>query len=152
MHEKGQCDMSSLSGLNCLCLYWSFHEVEDGFVIFPLGAVFRTEFLKITSAVVPKSLITYTFTTIAFISLLKSIRHVCLVLSLLFSASLSLSCDNSFFFLEILFCFFPPHFFISTVLALTSVAMARSIQDGVLVLSTERKMNVAAMHHSLLTL
>ena len=29
-----------------------------------------------------------------------------------------------------------------------SVAMARSIQDGVFVLSTERKMNVAAMHHS----
>lgn len=32
-----------------------------------------------------------------------------------------------------------------------SVAMARSIQDGVLVRSNERKMNVAAMHHSLLT-
>lgn len=31
-----------------------------------------------------------------------------------------------------------------------SVAMARSIQDGVFVLSAERKMNVAAMHHSLL--
>lgn len=43
------------------------------------------------------------------------------------------------------------HFFISSVLALMSVAIARSIQDGVLVLSNERKMNVAAMHHSLLT-
>lgn len=29
-----------------------------------------------------------------------------------------------------------------------SVAMAQSIQDGVFVLSAERKMNVAAMHHS----
>lgn len=37
------------------------------------------------------------------------------------------------------------------MLALMSIAMARSIQDGVFVLSTERKINVAAMHHSLLT-
>lgn len=40
------------------------------------------------------------------------------------------------------------HSFISALLALMSVAMARSIQDGVFVLSAERKMNVAAMHHS----
>lgn len=52
-----------------------------------------------------------------------------------------------FFWLSF-FCF--PHSFISALLALMSVAMARSIQDGVFVLSTERKMNVAAMHHSLL--
>lgn len=47
--------------------------------------------------------------------------------------------------------FFLLHSFILSLLALMSVAMVRSIQDGVFVLSTERKMNVAAMHHSLLT-
>lgn len=51
-----------------------------------------------------------------------------------------------FFFLAI-FCSLPS--FISALLALMSVAMARSIQDGVFVLNAERKMNVAAMHHSL---
>lgn len=55
----------------------------------------------------------------------------------------------------ILFCpsfLYPPHSFISGLLALMSIAMARSIQDGVFVLSTGSKMNVPAMHHSHLTL
>lgn len=47
--------------------------------------------------------------------------------------------------------FFFLHSFILSLLALMSVAMVRSIQDGVFVLGAERKMNVAAMHHSLLT-
>lgn len=54
-----------------------------------------------------------------------------------------------------LFCpsfLYSPHSFISGLLALMSIAMARSIQDGVFVLSTKSKMNVPAMHHSHLTL
>lgn len=54
------------------------------------------------------------------------------------------------FFFGLPFFFFL-HSFILSLLALMSVAMVRSIQDGVFVLSTERKMNVAAVHHSLLT-
>lgn len=56
--------------------------------------------------------------------------------------------------LVILFCpsfFYSSHSFISGLLALMSVAIPRSIQDEVFVLSTKSKMNVPAMHHSHLT-
>lgn len=55
----------------------------------------------------------------------------------------------------ILFCpsfLYSPHSFISGLLALMSIAMAGSIQDRVFVLSTKRKMDVPAVHHSHLTL
>lgn len=64
-------------------------------------------------------------------------RHSFSLFSHFFSACLAILCS--------------PHPFISALLALMSVATGRSIQDGVFVLSAERKMNVAAMHHPLLS-
>lgn len=63
-----------------------------------------------------------------------------------YSFSLSFDFFYLFFCRSSLCCLHP---FISGLVALMSVAMARSIQDGVFVLCTERKINVAAVRHSL---
>ena len=101
---------------------------------------------------IPASIYQSIHTILASIHLSKALFPSILV-SFIFLSSppsffFTILCVCVFFCLTILF---PLHSFISALLALMSVAMARSIQDGVFVLSTERKMNVAAMHRSLPT-
>lgn len=99
-----------------------------------------------TSLKYPYHLSLYLFTPSSLSPLLSIYVSLFFLFFFCHHHSFSLSCDFFFCFLAI-FCSLPS--FISALLALMSVAMARSIQDGVFVLSAERKMNVAAMHHSL---
>lgn len=91
------------------------------------------------------------FITVSIQSGLRSIYSTHFILIFLFPNTVTpLHCSAIFFSSSppsiFLFVFCSLHSFFSTLLPLMSVAMARSIQDGVFVLSAERKMNVAAMH------
>lgn len=99
-----------------------------------------------TSLKYPCHLSLYLFTP-SSLSPLLSIYVSLLFYLFIFSATITPFHSPVIFFFLAIFCSLPS--FISALLALMSVAMARSIQDGVFVLSAERKMNVAAMHHSL---
>lgn len=99
-----------------------------------------------TSLKYPCHLSLYLFTP-SSLSPLLSIYVSLLFYLFIFSATITPFHYPVIFFFLAIFCSLPS--FISALLALMSVAMARSIQDGVFVLSAERKMNVAAMHHSL---
>lgn len=156
----------ALSVFFCSCPCFSLSPICITHVICCL----QSPFLNSPLILFPHRLI-FIWTSLCFITL--SLNHFCLYSSkypdhpcLYPSAPSSLSLFPSYFgvlnflttvtpfhYLAIVFLFwlaiFPSlHSFISALLALMSVAMTRSIQDGVFVLSSERKMNVAAMHHS----